>query len=154
MNDKGNAILSDYRRSAITIIDLKDTTFHWLFTRLADYIAYANALHWQFDLLGFDEPSQYTRYDAQELGHYDWHMDMINCWNKPPRKLSAVIQLSAPDEYEGGEFCIKTNSADTVLSKEKGTLIIFPSYILHKVNPVTYGIRRSLVCWIGGPKLR
>lgn len=146
--------LSEYRRSNVGWFNPNDAEHGWLIKKLSDNIAYFNALHWNFDLTGFVEPCQYTVYTAEQLGHYNWHIDMTNKWNRSPRKLSVVVQLSDPDEYEGGEFCIKTHETETVLSKKKGNLIIFPSYVLHKVNPVTKGVRRSLVCWIAGPKLR
>ncbi len=147
-------IISDYRRSNVAWFDPHDADHHWLIKRLSDNIAYFNALNWNFDLTGFVESCQYTIYDAAQLGHYDWHLDAHSQWNSSPRKLSVVIQLSDPSEYDGGEFCIKTHRDETILPKEKGTLIMFPSYILHKVKPVTSGVRRSFVCWISGPKLR
>jgi PKHD-type hydroxylase len=69
---------------------------------------------------------------------------------KARRKLSLVCQLSDPSEYEGGELQINTGEIFTP-EKQKGTVILFPSYLLHRVTPVTKGTRRSLVLWIEGP---
>ncbi len=69
------------------------------------------------------------------------------------RKLSVIIQLSDSDEYIGGNFEfdeIKTN----VDFQPQRTVIIFPSYLRHRVSPVTFGTRRSLVTWYYGPKWR
>ena len=51
------------------------------------------------------------------------------------------------DEYEGGEF--EFFAKDTILSK-RGTIIVFPSYMQHRVKPVTKGTRYSLVTWFCG----
>ena len=67
------------------------------------------------------------------------------------RKISIVVQLSDPLEYEGGELQISDGGTNRVCEKTKGTIIIFPSYLLHRVTPVTKGTRRSLVLWVTGP---
>ena len=128
-----------------------------VFTKISQSISFFNAKEWNFDLTSFVEDWQYTIYDSASKGYYDWHLDLNDTWNSSPRKLSAVIQLSDPSEYEGGELIIKFGSDDQctqVASKEKGALIIFPSYMLHKVSPVTSGVRKSLVIWVSGPKFR
>lgn len=96
---------------------------------------------------------QYTEYLASNGGHYNWHHDID--WNRNDgydRKLSVTVQLSNIDEYEGGDFefgeCVSPNKD----SKQKGTVLVFPSYLKHKVTPVTKGIRKSLVAWFEGPK--
>jgi PKHD-type hydroxylase len=71
-----------------------------------------------------------------------------------PRKLSLILQLSDATEYEGGELQLKDSSDHTAVERKKGHLIAFPSYLLHRVTPVTKGIRRSLVVWISGPAFR
>ena len=66
-----------------------------------------------------------------------------------------VLMLSDPSEFEGGELQIKTDSDDAItLEQKKGRAWFFPSYILHRVTPVTRGIRRSLVLWVGGPEFK
>lgn len=70
---------------------------------------------------------------------------------KANRKLSLVCQLSDPSEYEGGEFQINPGGSILVPERTKGTVIIFPSYLVHRVAPVTKGTRRSLVLWVEGP---
>jgi PKHD-type hydroxylase len=67
------------------------------------------------------------------------------------RKLSITVQLSDPSEYEGGELQFMINQHIITAPKEKGTAIIFPSFALHRVTPVTKGARKSIVGWIGGP---
>ena len=127
-----------------------------LFNKISKSISFFNAKYWNFDLTSFVENWQYTIYESGENDHYDWHVDNIDSWNSSPRKLSVVIQLSDPDEYEGGELMFNFGSleGDQIAVKKKGTLIMFPSYVLHKVAPVTAGVRRSLVFWVSGPGFR
>jgi len=99
---------------------------------------------------------QFTEYHASENGHYDMHHDID--WNRDDgldRKLSVTVQLSDPADYEGGEFTFQTTqNPDLELSKAKGSVLVFPSYLHHAVKPVTAGVRRSLVAWFEGPKWR
>jgi len=97
---------------------------------------------------------QYTEYHASENGHYDWHHDID--WNADDgldRKLSITVQLSDPSEYEGGNFQFtEVPNPEMADAKQKGTVLIFPSYLIHQVSPVTSGVRKSLVAWFKGPK--
>jgi PKHD-type hydroxylase len=75
--------------------------------------------------------------------------------NIPVRKLSISIQLTDPEEYEGGELKLYDGEEEGVLmDKTQGTLIIFPSYVLHEVMPVTKGTRNSLVTWVTGKQFK
>ena len=70
---------------------------------------------------------------------------------KNARKLSVSVQLNASEEYEGGSFEIDQSGAPNALGpRSKGAMILFPSYVLHRVQPVTGGIRYSLVTWFVG----
>ena len=98
---------------------------------------------------------QYTIYDGEEQGHYDWHFDTFWANNTEyDRKLSITIQLSDPNDYEGGDFIIdpQYEVPDKNKLRQKGTVFVFPSPIRHKVSPVKKGIRKSLVAWVEGPK--
>ena len=107
---------------------------------------------WNFDVWGYHDDFQYTKYYGGDQGHYDWHMDLGP--NMSNRKLSCVIQLSDPSDYEGGE--LEFNLGYTILSvpKGKGVITFFPSFLLHRVTPVTKGTRISLVTWLCGANLR
>ena len=66
-----------------------------------------------------------------------------------------VLMLSDPSEFEGGQLEIKTDSDNPItLEQKRGRAWFFPSYVLHRVTPVTKGTRRSLVLWIGGPEFK
>lgn len=96
---------------------------------------------------------QYTEYHAVKKGHYDWHID-VN-WDGDQlrdRKLSVTVQLSDPSEYEGGGFEFAECQTPDVSSRLKGTVLVFPSYLQHRVLPVTSGTRKSLVAWFEGPR--
>jgi len=98
---------------------------------------------------------QYTKYISEDLGYYDWHPDQYlhSLGNRQyQRKLSITIQLSNPEEYEGGEFLLDGADLDQDILKQKGRFIIFPSLYRHKVCPVTKGKRLSLVSWYEGPR--
>jgi len=118
---------------------------------MASYVIQANEERWEFDLTGFGDGLQYTKYFGGG-GHYDWHSDVG--LTVPHRKLSMVVQLSDELEYEGGTLQLNVGHDWLEISKKKGTLVIFPSFVLHRVTPVTSGVRQSLVSWISGPNLR
>ena len=122
----------------------------WVQELLWEYILEANKKTFHFDVINKSE-IQFTEYRSDEGGKYDWHHD-VN-WNGQEgldRKLSISIQLSDKLDYEGGNFEFEeiTSSMDF---KEIGTIIIFPSYLRHRVTKVTLGTRRSLVAWFYGP---
>jgi PKHD-type hydroxylase len=133
------------------IVHSQDSTF--LYDRLAYITRMLNGQFFDFDLYGFVEDLQYTVYNSNN-DHYNWHMDK-GVASQAPRKLSLVLQLSDPSEYEGGdiEFMLGGENLYTA-EKKKGLLYAFPSWILHRVTPVTAGTRKSLVAWVAGPKFR
>ncbi|HXS81027.1 MAG TPA: 2OG-Fe(II) oxygenase, partial [Gammaproteobacteria bacterium] len=92
------------------------------------------------------------RYDSSDRGFYDWHTDFAGI--RPLRKLSISIQLSRAEDYEGGELELLYGNQPQKLDKTRGTLIAFPSFMLHRVMPVTRGTRWSLVAWVVGARWR
>ena len=67
------------------------------------------------------------------------------------RKLSITVQLSDPSDYEGGDLQFLITREPVTAKREKGNAIVFPSFMIHQVKPVTKGVRYSLVCWCSGP---
>lgn len=118
----------------------------WLFAKL-HYLAHLANTKFKFDLWGIVEPLQLSEYG--EGGHFDWHVD-DGVPGAPPRKLSFTLQLSDPASYEGGDLELWGLGGRHTMSRERGSLIFFPSYTLHRVTPVTRGVRRSLVVWVTG----
>jgi PKHD-type hydroxylase len=139
------------RDSKVSWISVNAET-EWIYSKLGVIIRNLNSDYYRFDLFGFNEDLQYTVYN--EKGHYDYHMDLNIDSSLPARKLSCVVQLAEPSEYEGGELVIYGESGPVAIKKKKGFVVVFPSYLLHRVEPVTAGVRRSLVSWITGPPFR
>jgi PKHD-type hydroxylase len=124
----------------------------WIFEKLSHSINEVNNQYFNFDLDGLIEGIQFTKYEAPGQ-HYDWHIDKGNFG--PTRKLSLTIQLSDPEEYEGGDLEVNIGVRNTIsCEKTQGCATFFPSYILHKVTPVTKGTRYSLVAWVYGPNFK
>ena len=126
------------------------------YERVENIILSLNSQFFQYDLAKMT-PIQYAIYNGSEKGHYDWHSDYCReAGYEPPhfRKLSISVQLSDPSDYEGGELQARVRSKIDVAPKPRGTVIAFPSYVLHRVTPVTAGVRKSLVVWVLGPDYR
>jgi PKHD-type hydroxylase len=124
----------------------------WVFRRVTDITLNLNERFFKFNLFGINEGFQFTNYQAPS-GKYGKHVDRST--NIPVRKLSISIQLSNPEEYEGGELKLYDGGEEgTIMDKSQGTLVIFPSYVLHEVMPVTKGERNSLVTWVTGKQFK
>lgn len=150
----------EVRKSNVMFHNRNENTA-WIFDRINWVIEQINTQYYNFDLNGYDT-FQYTTYDGEEQGRYDYHQDTIMGKDLPndmfeTRKLSMTMLLNEPGvDFEGGEFQINTSEehkAENVEAK-RGRMIFFPSFILHRVAPVTKGTRKSLVVWTLGPKFR
>ena len=140
----------------------------WLFNEIQPYIHKANeSAGWDFEW-SYSEPCQFTKYKKGQ--YYDWHCDG---WDRPyenhsdlscngkVRKLSVTVTLSDPKDYKGGELEFDFRNGDPdkrrhiIKCKEilpKGSLVVFPSFVWHRVCPVKSGERNSLVIWnLGWP---
>lgn len=122
--------------------------WEWVYDKLMGYINEANNALWGFNLHSAIDYIQYTEYEGKG-GHYDWHLD-IGPGSINHRKVSVVIQLSEPNEYVGGDLELQPGNGAFAVPRKKGAVILFPSFILHRVTPLTSGLRRSLVFWAGG----
>jgi PKHD-type hydroxylase len=140
------------RNSNIAFLKSSDNDTRWIYEKITRSIVDINNQFWNFDLSRI-ELLQYSEYSEKQF--YRPHIDMMyKSSNHTVRKLSFTVQLSDPSEYEGGEVVIKTGPDDDVVHRDKGTIIFFPSYILHEVKPVTKGTRHGLVGWVTGPAFR
>jgi PKHD-type hydroxylase len=137
----------------------------WIYKELHPFIDLANKnANWNFEW-DYSEQLQFTKYKLNQ--YYDWHCDS---WYKPyekgnnnvkgkVRKLSMTLQLTDGSEYEGGELEFDFRQYDPHMREEskhlkqakeilpKGSIIVFPSFVWHRVKPVTKGTRYSLVMW-------
>lgn len=128
-----------------------DGFWEWVTDRIMQQVEESNQI-WDFDLSCILDNIQYTEYEGNG-GHYDWHMD-IGPGNISHRKISIVVQLSDPSDYEGGILQIKNGCFQTDAPLGKGNVVVFPSFLLHRVTPLTSGNRKSLVLWVGGSHYR
>jgi PKHD-type hydroxylase len=108
---------------------------------------------WGFELAGIAHALQGVRYSSEGGQHYDWHVDW-GVGNAMYRKLTAVVHLSPEDEFTGGHLQIATGSRPLDAHQEAGTVTVFPTFMLHRVTPVTGGCRSAAVAWILGPSFR
>jgi len=149
LGDEGEESSKEIRSSRIKWIP-KDQKWIWLYEKLTKLAATANNEIWHFDLYSATELIQYTEYYAEEGGHYTWHMD-CGPGNMSHRKISITVQMSDTEEYEGGDLELWFGGNEPKQGpRGKGVGVLFPSYVLHRVTPVTKGLRKSLVLWVGG----
>ena len=134
------------RSSSIKWLEPSEET-NWIYEKMCKAINTANKELWNFDWEGQTDEIQYTEYYDIKGGKYDWHIDVGN-GTMSMRKISAVVLLN--DGYEGGKLQLKSIGEN--LDMKKGNMFIFPSFISHRVTPVTKGTRKSLVMWAGGPQ--
>ena len=145
----------NYRKSRIAW--LKDD----LVLKIAhDFVVAANKeANWNFEL-DFLEPVQFTEYKTGQF--YNWHEDCLYK-EKYSRKISMVLKLTDPSEYVGGDLqlynYIKPTAEKTAIItndvwRNRGTVIVFPSFILHRVTKILEGTRHSLVAWFSGKPWR
>ena len=159
------------RKRNSDLVWLNDT---WIYKEIHPYVHEANrAAGWNFDWER-SESCQFTKYKLNQ--YYDWHCDS---WDKPYqrddvnhpehgriRKLSMTCQLTDGSEYQGGELEFDFRNYDPHMRDElkhriqckeilpKGSIIVFPSFVWHRVKPVTSGTRYSLVVWHLGKPFR
>ena len=111
----------------------------------------ANTLFFNFDISNKMSKIRMLRYE--DTGKYDWHLDIGN-EQTSVRKITAIIQLSDENDYDGGNFEFsmtdETGENTAVGGRKKGSLILFPSYLGHRVSPLTRGVRYSVLTWMLG----
>ena len=148
INDKKDE--NPIRKSQLKWMPPEIDKTEWIYDKIIEQTLQANNAIWKFDLHTIKDSIQYTEYSDEDTGGYDWHMD-LGAYPSNHRKISISIQLSNSDDYEGGDLEFMTSANSHMKApREKGTVIMFPSYLLHRVTPVTKGIRKSLVLWVGG----
>jgi len=144
----GGKVDPDVRRSQIGWFP-QDS---WVQALMSDHIRRGNA--WGF-ILSALEQVQFTHYGHNEF--YDQHMDAFKL-EESMRKVSAVLQLSDPSSYEGGELLLQDTGTSEYSAEPKfkpqGSIIVFPSFLYHQVTPVTSGERFSAVAWAIGPQFK
>jgi PKHD-type hydroxylase len=139
---------TEIRRSRVTALYPGEDT-EWLFERLEFVLEHLNQ-GYGFRLSGFMEGAQVAWYEDHgdgNGGHYDWHID-LGPGRYSLRKLSMSVQLSDGTDYDGGDLEFMASEETGI--RTRGSLIVFPSFLEHRVTPVTRGVRASMVSWIAG----
>jgi len=135
----------------------------WIYDQIQPYVNQANkSAGWNFEW-NWSESCQFTKYSKEQ--YYDWHCDSWDTpYNNPEnlnfhgkiRKLSVTCSLSDPKDYKGGELEFNFNNPEATKKQNikkcleilpRGSIVVFPSFVWHRVRPVTKGIRYSLVIW-------
>ena len=137
-------------------IELRSTKIHWMtnekykssllsiYQEISSKVRKINDSMWSYNYDGY-EPFQYSEYEVGD--HFNWHFDVKQFTGANIRKVSFSLGLSNKNEYEGGDLILKTSAEESCYKLDRGDLIVFPSWVLHKVTPVTKGKRRVVVGW-------
>lgn len=144
------------RKSKVRFINADDWRFTYLFDILWKTAIQANNDFFNIHITRLNFV-QLAEYDASYAGEYKEHHDVFWINNDPfyHRKLSCVINLTDPAEYDGGslELTDVTTQLDPDI-KQQGSIVYFPSMFRHRANPVIRGTRYSIAAWFEGPKWR
>lgn len=141
----GKESKKEVRKTEVATLDWNEDT-EWIYERLRSALQNVALPYWPFEINGVQPLQALKYYDG---GHYDEHID-LGPYDAATRKISCSMQLSPLSEYEGGELSLFANSEWNTSTKEQGAVIMFPSYILHQVKPVSSGVRWALVAWFCG----
>jgi hypothetical protein len=122
--------------------------YKWLYSIMGELTASINSEYWKFDITGAQQ-FQILKYNP--LQQFWWHFDTFS---GSDRKLTAVVNLSAPHEYLGGGLQVKADIDNASFIREQGAGCWFPSYIEHRARAPIWGTRWVLVAWFTGPAWR
>lgn len=140
------------RADLVWLDDVEGTA--WVMDRMIDLVRMANREVFDFDITDFAESAQVARYGAEREGHFGWHSDVGEGRLAERRKLTIVVQLSEADGYAGGDLEVMPGSNTIAADRTRGAATLFPSFVLHRVTPVTVGERHSLTVWCHGAPFR
>ena len=139
--------------------ELRSTQISWidsntnpeLHNLLGGVIHHANDTLYKYSIT-YLETLQYSVYNAEDKGHYSMHSDAgLKGVNNDSRKISFSCLLNDPSEFEGGDLTLMPDSIGYPIKLKQYEICFFPSWMPHKVVPVTKGTRISLVGWVHGP---
>ena len=140
---------AEIRRSQVVLIE-NSQRYEWLYRRFWEAATALNRQYFCVDISYIEGSIQLARYDSANQGFYDWHTDFGDL--APGRKISITVQLTDPSEYDGGDLELFFRSPPHKMDRTRGAFIAFPSFVVHRVTPVTRGTRWSLVAWVCGKR--
>lgn len=121
----------------------------WMEDLLSNAIAEINNYNYKFDLVGFSD-LEVIKYNQGT--YFKRHLDNFMGEPEYQRKLTFILQLTNPDEYVGGDLIVYTHKEEERMTRQQGSLIVFPSYTMHEVTELLSGTRYSLIGWVLGPE--
>lgn len=148
------SVQSHTRRLAQTIWLDEQSAADWVFRRMLETFATVNRDHFDFELHEFSEKMQVALYEVQVGAFFDWHIDSGTSALSVRRKLTMVVQLSEEGSYSGGQLETNADGYLREASRCVGSALILPSFMLHRVRPITRGNRYSLTLWSHGPAFK
>jgi PKHD-type hydroxylase len=154
---EGTKVNDGLRKSSIWFVRPDDAELKFIFPELWKLALRANDDWFGFHLSRLDYV-QIARYESESGDRYGRHHDVF--WlNRDPayhRKLSCVVQLTNPADYDGGDLVFHgvEEQPSAAEMREQGTAVFFPSFVEHEAKPVVKGVRYSIAAWFDGPKWR
>lgn len=143
--DTHNVLELKQRNTKVKAVPRNLPAHTWIYERLIAQIRSVNEALYHFEIKNLTD-LQILEYE--NTGFYNTHVD-IGTGDTSRRKLSLILFLTPPNEYEGGELLLKPHFSP--IERLQGSIVIFPSYIPHEIKPVTKGVRHTLVTWVLGP---
>lgn len=134
------------RDADLYFIDPKEEKLY----KILNKIAVSANRYFKYDINGI-ERAQIVRYTAPSKG-YEYHVDIGPEGTAALRKISMSLLLN--DDFEGGEICFRTSESEQCTSPKTGEVVMFTSFLPHKIKPVTKGERFAVVAWFSGPPFR
>jgi PKHD-type hydroxylase len=149
MGIEGDTIDSTNRDTTVRFAD----PGYWFGSDMFFYGIKANLdCKWGFHLDSC-EAVQFAQYESSQ--HYNWHIDTFFLSAKDyDRKVTVICLMNDPSEFEGGKLEMRFEQKEHTVPLNKGTIVAFPSFIEHRVTPVTSGTRYTATMWVNGPRLR
>lgn len=148
-DENSNYINNQYRKCELSLIDTQSNA--WLIDRLFPVLKDINNDCFRYNISGITE-LQIIKYDVGSF--YKKHLDLYTDESGYQRKLTFIIQLSHHDEYEEGDLIIHASDIGELTTRERGSIIVFPTYTLHEVTPIVSGTRYSMIGWCFGPEFQ
>lgn len=132
--------------------EVEQSKYEWVYKKLSDLVLEANKVMWKFQISGIAEPIKYTRHELRdaEAPRIDIGRNFNDTF-KQNRKISISLNLTEKDSYEGGELLLHNNGTPAYATKERGSCVLFPSWLMNGITTITKGERRSLSAWVTGP---
>ena len=144
------------RSTRVAWVHRNSETTENLYSKMEEIVLRLNAEHFRSELSGLTT-LQYAVYSQSDAGYFDWHIDYGRDPSDPgqePRKITLSVQLSDAGSYDGCDLEVRAAHLIDVAPRQRGALVAFRANALHRVTPITRGMRRSLVAWAAGPEYR